>query len=115
MPSSTIGRIGSQSQTMRGSDKMARSKPTSKRSRKSGKTKAEELRQSAHALREEHAQHAQSEERWRSIFENSVIGVALTDPSGRFIAVNPAYQAMLGYTEGELQQLRFLDITPEEY
>ena len=100
---------------MRGSDKMVQPKFTSKRSRKSGKTKADELRQSADALREEYAQHAQSEDRWRSVFENSVIGVALTDPSGRFIAVNPAYQAMLGYTEGELQQLRFPDITPEEY
>ena len=99
---------------MRGSDKMAQSKPTSKRSRKSGKAKAEKLRQSAHSLHEEHAELAQRERGW-SVFENSVIGVALTDPSGRFIAVNPAYQAMLGYTEEELQQLRFLDITPEEY
>jgi len=39
-----------------------------------------------------------SEERWRSVFENSAIGVALTDLNGRFLATNPTYQKMLGYT-----------------
>jgi PAS domain S-box-containing protein len=56
-----------------------------------------------------------SEERWRSVFENSAIGVALADLSGRFIATNPVYQKMLGYTEEELQNLTFLDLTQEEY
>jgi len=67
------------------------------------------------ALREAHAQVAHSEERWRSVFENSAIGVALTDVNGRFIATNPVYQEMLGYTGEELQKLTFLDITHEEY
>src|SRR6202050_2265270 len=66
------------------------------------------------ALREAHAQVARSEERWRSVFENSAIGVALTDLNGGFLATNPVYQAMLGYTEEELQKLSFLDITHEE-
>src|SRR5215470_4526618 len=56
-----------------------------------------------------------SEERWRSVFENSAIGVALTDLNGRFLATNPTYQKMLGYTETELQTLSFLEITHEEY
>jgi len=56
-----------------------------------------------------------SEERWRSVFENSAIGVALTDLNGRFLATNPTYQKMLGYTEQELQTLSFLEITHEEY
>ncbi|HEY2456734.1 MAG TPA: PAS domain S-box protein, partial [Candidatus Acidoferrum sp.] len=57
-----------------------------------------------------------SEERWRSVFENSAIGVALTDPDGgRFLATNHVYQKMLGYTEEELRALSFLDVTPEEY
>ena len=55
-----------------------------------------------------------SEERWRSVFENSAVGVALTDLNGRFIATNPVFQKMLGYAEDELQQLTFLDITHEE-
>jgi len=55
-----------------------------------------------------------SEERWRSVFENSAVGVALTDLNGRFIATNPFYQKMLGYTEQELQSLTFLDITHQD-
>lgn len=54
-----------------------------------------------------------SEERWRSVFENSAVGVALTDRNARFIATNPVYQKMLGYTEAEFQQLTLLDITHE--
>jgi PAS domain S-box-containing protein len=65
-------------------------------------------------LSKAHAQVIQSEERWRSVFENSAIGVALTDLSGRFIAANPVYQKMLGYTEEELGELSFLEITVEE-
>ena len=60
------------------------------------------------------AELAVAEERWRSVFENSAIGVALTDLSGRFLATNPVYQQMLGYTGEELQKLTFLDITHEE-
>jgi len=57
---------------------------------------------------------AAAEERWRSVFENSAIGVALTDMNGRFFAVNPVYEKMLGYSEEELQKLSFFDITHEE-
>src|SRR5438128_11494543 len=56
-----------------------------------------------------------SEERWRSVFENSAIGVALTDLNGHFMAANPIYQKMVGYTEEELRALSFLDITHEDY
>src|SRR5882724_7743412 len=56
-----------------------------------------------------------SEERWRSVFENSAIGVALTDLNGRFLATNHVYQTIVGYTEQELGALCFLDVTHEEY
>jgi len=56
-----------------------------------------------------------SEERWRSVYENSAVGVALTDLNGRFLAVNRAYEEMLGYTEEELRKLTFLEITEEDY
>ncbi len=61
-----------------------------------------------------HSQVVRSEERWRSVFENSAVGVALTDLNGRFIATNPVFQKIVGYTEDELRQLTFLDITHEE-
>lgn len=75
----------------------------------------ENLRVKENALREAHIQVVRNEERWRSVFENSAIGVALTDLNGRFIATNPVYQKMLGYTEEELLRLSFLDLTNEEY
>jgi formate hydrogenlyase transcriptional activator len=56
-----------------------------------------------------------SEERWRSVYENSAVGVALTDLNGRFLAVNRAYEKMLGYTEEEFRKLTFLEITEEDY
>jgi len=56
-----------------------------------------------------------SEERWRSVFENSAIGVALTDLNGRFLATNHVYQTIVGYTEKELSTLCFLDVTHEDY
>src|SRR4030095_9346087 len=67
-----------------------------------------ERKQAEEALRK-------SEERWRSVYENSAIGVALTDLNGRFLATNAAYQKMLGYTEEEFRKLTFLDITHEDH
>jgi PAS domain S-box-containing protein len=66
------------------------------------------------ALREAHARIAQSEERWRSVFENSAVGIALTDLNGRFIATNPVYQKMLGFSGEELKSLSYVEITHEE-
>jgi formate hydrogenlyase transcriptional activator len=74
-----------------------------------------EHRRNEKALREAHELVARSEERWRAVFENSAIGVALTDLNGRFLAANHAYQQMLGYSEAELQWLTFLDVTHEDY
>jgi formate hydrogenlyase transcriptional activator len=53
--------------------------------------------------------------RWRSVFENSAIGVAIADLNGRVLATNPNYQKMLGYTESEFQGLSFLEITHEDH
>ncbi len=61
------------------------------------------------------AELAAAEERWRSVFENSAIGVALTDLTGRFLAANPVYEKMVGYSLEELQKLSFLDVTLEEF
>jgi PAS domain S-box-containing protein len=55
-----------------------------------------------------------SEERWRSIFEASNLGISIIDQNLRYIATNPAFQAMLGYTDLELKNLTAVDITAEE-
>ena len=73
-----------------------------------------EQRQNEEALREANTRVTRSEERWRAVFDNSAIGVALTDLNGRFIAVNRVYEKMVGYTEEELRKLAFLDITHED-
>jgi PAS domain S-box-containing protein len=56
----------------------------------------------------------QVEQRWQTAFESSAIGIAMADFSGRFFAANSAFRKMLGYTESELNQLTFLDVTYEE-
>ena len=53
--------------------------------------------------------------RWRSVFENSAIGVALTELDGRFVATNTTYQRMLGYSESEFEGISFVELTHEDY
>ena len=55
-----------------------------------------------------------SEERWRSLFENVPVGVALIGSHGRYVAANPAFQQMLGYSEAELLSRSAADITHED-
>jgi PAS domain S-box-containing protein len=55
-----------------------------------------------------------SEDRWRNLFENVPIGVTLTGPHGRYVAVNQAFQRMTGYSEAELRNLSPVDITHED-
>jgi len=57
----------------------------------------------------------ESEDRFRKIFENAGIGIAITDWEGRFQQCNPAYCTLLGYTEEELRQIKFTSlIHPED-
>jgi len=55
-----------------------------------------------------------SEGRWRSLFENAPVGIALLGSNGYFVAVNPAYERMVGYSEAELRSLSPADITHED-
>jgi PAS domain S-box-containing protein len=50
-----------------------------------------------------------SEARFRSIFEDSVLGIALLDTEGKILAANPALEAMLGYGEEELEGTMLTD------
>ena len=53
----------------------------------------------------------QSEVRFRAIFENAALGIALSDPSGVLLASNPAMQQLLGYNAPQLRQVKFTAIT----
>lgn len=56
----------------------------------------------------------QNEERFRMVFENSPLGMTIINLEFRFDRVNKRFCEMLGYTEEELLQLTFADITHEE-
>lgn len=51
-----------------------------------------------------------SEERFRGIFENAATGIALVHLDGRYQQCNPAYCAMVGYSEDELRTMHFQEI-----
>src|SRR6266496_2258051 len=96
-------------QSVAGINRMQHARPNrGKPQSHSSSENATERKRTEEALRK-------SEERWRSVFENSAIGVALTDLNGHFLATNPTYQKMLGYTEEEFQTVSFLEITHEDY
>jgi formate hydrogenlyase transcriptional activator len=70
------------------------------------KTRAEELRRE-NALRE-------SEERYRAVFELSVLGISQADADGRILRVNDAFCRIVGYEREELIGKSFRDITHPE-
>ncbi len=51
-----------------------------------------------------------SEERYRAIWENSPIGICLTDHEGKYGYVNPTYCEIYGYSKDELVGRRFYDV-----
>ncbi|MHC4100534.1 MAG: PAS domain-containing protein [Planctomycetota bacterium] len=53
----------------------------------------------------------ESEQRFRSAFDDTAVGMMLADASGRFTSVNQSCCEMLGYTEQELCSKTFRDIT----
>ncbi len=56
-----------------------------------------------------------SEVRFRTIFEDSNIGIALVDKEGRIVESNPALQSLLGYSQEDLRTKEFSEfIQPED-
>jgi PAS domain S-box-containing protein len=53
----------------------------------------------------------ESEERFRRVFEEGPLGMALQGPDHRFLKVNSALCRMVGYSEAALLQMSFIDIT----
>ena len=54
---------------------------------------------------------AESEALFKSAFEASPLGISLHAPDGRYLRVNRALADLLGYSEKELLQLTFVDVT----
>lgn len=57
----------------------------------------------------------QSEEKYRSFFENSIVGIFQSTPKGRFISVNLAFSRMLGYDSPEELISSITDIATQYY
>lgn len=53
----------------------------------------------------------ESEDRFRTAFEDAAIGKALVSPDGRFVRVNPALCDLVGYSAADLLRLTFQEIT----
>jgi PAS domain S-box-containing protein len=70
-------------------------------------TDISERKRSEQALKE-------SEERFRRMFQFSASGMVLVSTDFRFLQVNDAFCKLLGYSEKELLERTFQDVTPEE-
>ena len=56
----------------------------------------------------------ESELRFRAVFEQTALGICLTDQEGRYLSTNPALQAMLGYGPEDLRGRRFSEFSESE-
>lgn len=55
-----------------------------------------------------------SENKFKNLFENAAIGIAMVEPDGRWREVNDELCDIVGYSRVELMQLTFQDITHPE-
>ena len=55
-----------------------------------------------------------NEERWRQLFDNSIVGITLFDSDFHFIDASRTFQKMVGYTSEELRRFTPLDISVED-
>jgi PAS domain S-box-containing protein len=53
----------------------------------------------------------ESEQRFAAIYKHAGLGITLTDPEWRIVALNPAFERMTGYTEAELIGASVADIS----
>ncbi|GGL99967.1 sensor domain-containing diguanylate cyclase [Nakamurella endophytica] len=65
-------------------------------------------------LENERRRHAEAEQRWLQLFERSPVGVALIDEDGRWLAVNPAFCALVARGEDELVGRSAVDVLHPE-
>ncbi|MBN1950261.1 MAG: PAS domain S-box protein [Bacteroidales bacterium] len=53
----------------------------------------------------------ESEFRFGKLYENGPFGMVMADKEFRFLNANPEFCAIMGYSEAELQQFTFMDVT----
>jgi PAS domain S-box-containing protein len=56
----------------------------------------------------------QSDQLWRAAFESAAVGMAIADPTGRFVATNKAYQDIVGFSGEALNAMTLHDLTFED-
>ncbi|MBU0475622.1 MAG: PAS domain S-box protein [Bacteroidetes bacterium] len=73
------------------------------------------LREAQNKAERKHAEDAlqESEKRFRSLFENSIIGIYRTTPDGKILLANSALIKMLGYTS--FNELAFRNLEKDEF
>ncbi len=72
---------------------------------------AQSINRMLEQLKQQHDRLSESEERFRSVFEYSKVGMNVRDADGRYVNVNPAFVEMTGYSEEELLRRSVVDIT----
>lgn len=75
---------------------------------------AEKAREYAKMIEERSEALTESEERFRSAFDNAPIGIALVKPGGELLKVNRALCEMLGYSEAGLRECSIRNIFFDE-
>jgi diguanylate cyclase (GGDEF)-like protein/PAS domain S-box-containing protein len=74
------------------------------------------LKESEERLRETLKAHRESEECFRAIFENAVMGIIIVHRGGQIVNANLTIENMLGYPVDELKALHLWDISfPDDY
>ena len=66
------------------------------------------------AQRSAEARLAMTQEQWRELFEAAADPIFITDAESRYLEVNPAACALLGYEREELLKLVVADVLPED-
>src|ERR1700720_221802 len=51
---------------------------------------------------------------WRTMFEDSTLGIARVDLEGKFVEANRAYCKLVGYSNEELRALTLLDLAAKD-
>ena len=53
----------------------------------------------------------ESQSRYLNLYEHTSVGIIVADPEGRIIQANQAFQEMIGYSEAELKEMSYFDIS----